>query len=204
LTEHAVGFVLPARAARGETVVRVLHESPRVRDRVVQLGKYRSHPCTHPVRIVAVERHGVWRGYLTNVLDPTILSTADVVDRYARRWRLEEAFLLTKRLLGMSYLWTGAWNGIALQVWATWLLYGVLVDLTDAVAEELDQPLDALSLEMVSRGLSHFTVAFQAGQATDPVAYLAAQTDLGLVQRRRPARERTRFVRDAWRQELNL
>ena len=97
-----------------------------------------------------------------------MLSPADVVDLYGRRWRIEEALLLTKRLLGLSYLWSGAWHAIALQVWATWLLYAALVDLTDAVAEELDQPLDAVSVEMVYRGLYHFSVAVQGGDRERP------------------------------------
>lgn len=206
LTDHGCGLITRARAGRAQTVERVLHATPRVRDQLVRLGPYRSNPCRHPLRLVEVEAGGRWQTYLTNVLDPQVLPTADVVDLYARRWRIEEAFLLTKRLLGLSYLWSGAHNAVALQVWATWLLYGVLVDLTDAVAEELDQPLDALSLEMVYRGLYHFSVAAQAGTATDPVAYLAhpAQAALGIVKRRRKHRERQRAELDAWRQELNL
>lgn len=89
-------------------------------------------------------------------------------------------------------------------MWATWLLYGVLVDLTGAVAAELDQPLDMRSREMVSRGLSPFTAAFQRGEADDPVTSLAAQTDLGIIKRRRTSRERARTALDTWRQELNL
>lgn len=202
LSAHGHGFVTRARSVAAVTVERVLVEGPTVRDRVVRLGKYRSNPCAHPLRLVEVQADGRWRGYLTNVLDPQVLSAADVVDLYGRRWRIEEAFLLTKRLLGLSYLWSGAFNAVELQVWATWLLYAVLTDLTDAVAEELDQPLDALSVEMVYRGLYHFTVAFRAGHATDPVAYLATQPRLGIVKRRRKHRERTRL--DIRHQEVNL
>ncbi len=109
-------------------------------------------------------------------------------------WLIEDAFLLVKRLLGLAYLWTGSANGIALQVWATWLLYAVLIDLSDQVAEQLSLPLQAISFEMVYRGLYHFTQAYQKGQATDPIAYLAApaQQDLGIVKRRRKHRERER------------
>jgi hypothetical protein len=195
LTEAGHGFVTRARSLTAMTVERVLLETPTARDRIVRLGQYRSNPCRHPVRLVEVQIHGTWRPYLTNVLDPAVLTVADIVDLYGRRWRIEEAFLVTKRLLGLSYLWAGAANAVAMQVWATWLLYAVLVDLTDAVAEELEQPLDALSLEMVYRGLYHFSVAFHRGEASDPVAYLAHpdQSDLGVVKRRRKYRERTRL-----------
>jgi hypothetical protein len=206
LTDHECGFVIRARSVRAETLVSVLHESASVRDRLVEFGRYRSNPCRHPVRVVEVKIGTTWRVYATNVLDPSVLTVADVVDLYARRWTIEEAFGVTKRLLGLSYLWTGAANGIALQVWASWLLYATVVDLSDAIAEEKGLPLDAMSLEMTFRGLYHFTSAFHRGLATDPVAYLAApaQATLGLVKRRRPDRERRRAALDSWRSELNL
>ena len=79
----------------------------------------------------------------------------------------------------------------------------MLVDLSDAVAEELGPAAGRMSLEMAYRGLYHFTGAFHRGEAADPVAYLAAQPDLGIVKRRRKYRERRREL-DDWRQELNL
>ena len=62
------------------------------------------------------------------------------------------------------------------------------VDLTDAVAAALHRPAATVSLEMVYRGLYHFTQAAQRGQAaaTDPIADLAANADwLGLLKRPR-------------------
>lgn len=202
LTEHGRSFVTRARALSAFEVVETLVDSPSVRDRVIRLGVYRSNPCRHPVRLVEVLVGGEWRGYLTNVPDPAVLPAADVVDLYGRRRRIEEAFLLAKRLLGLSYLWTGAANGVAMQVWATWLLYAALVDLSDAVAEELEVPLDRVSVEMVYRGLYHFAVAHARGEATDPVRYLATQPDLGILKRRRKYRERQRL--DFHTQLLNL
>jgi hypothetical protein len=63
------------------------------------------------------------------------------------------------------------------------LMYAVLVDLSDAVADAVQLPLERISMEMVWRGLYHFNHAFNTGKATDPVDYLAAleNRDLGVV-----------------------
>ena len=136
--------------------------------------------------MVAILYKGKWYRYLTNVTDAWVLPTVSVVALYWQRWRIEDAFNAVKRLLGLAYFWTGSENGVAVQLWATWLLYAVLVDLTDAVAARLGQPLAALSLEMVYRSLYHFTAAFQRGAATDVVEYLAAHaTRLGVLMRKR-------------------
>ena len=110
-----------------------------------------------------------------------------MADLYRRRWRIEEAFLIVKRLLNLSYLWAGSVNGVLLQVWSTWLFFAVLVDLGDAVAEELMLPFDRISLEMVFRSLYYFIQAYHKGEATDLVKYLAApeNQDLGIVKRLR-------------------
>jgi hypothetical protein len=75
-----------------------------------------------------------------------------------------------------------------LQIWGTWLFYGVLVDLGDAIADELSVPFDSISLEMIYRGLDHFSLAHQKGQSTDyPIKYFAASEnqDLGIIKRQR-------------------
>jgi len=76
---------------------------------------------------------------------------------------------------------------VQVQVWATWLLYAVLTDLCDEVAETLQLPFACISFEMVYRGLYHYTQAHHRGEADDPIAYLCAREnrDLGIVKRRR-------------------
>jgi hypothetical protein len=76
-------------------------------------------------------------------------------------------------LSSKPYLWTGSLNGIKLQIWGTWLFYGVLVDLGDAVADEMSLPFESIPLEMIYRGLYHFQVAHHKGLAADPVKYFA-------------------------------
>ncbi len=135
------------------------------------------------VRLIEVRSKKTWHSYVTSVLEPEISPPYVVADLYCKRWRIEQAFNTVKRLLGLSYLWTGSINGIKLQIWATWLFYGVLMDLGDAVADELSLPVDRISLEMIYRGLYHFSVARQKGLTNDPIKYFAAEEnhDLGIV-----------------------
>ncbi|MDI6770606.1 MAG: hypothetical protein QMD04_13155 [Anaerolineales bacterium] len=138
------------------------------------------------VRLVAVLYSGKWYRYLSNELDAERLPTAYLVALYWQRWRIEDAYAIVKRLLGLAYFWCGAQNAVEMQVWATWLLYAVLVDLTDAVAEALNQPFAAISIEMVYRSLYFFTQAHHRGETNNVVAYLAANAKLlGIVKRKR-------------------
>ena len=126
------------------------------------------------MRLVQVKFGSVWYSYITTVVEPEHLPPYVVADLYRRRWRIEEAFSTVKRLLGLAYLWTGSINGVQLQIWATWLFYAVLVDLGDAVADELGVPFDSISLEMLYRKMYHFGVAYDKGKASEPVSYFAA------------------------------
>ena len=56
----------------------------------------------------------------------------------------------------------------------------MLVDLGDAVADEVSFPFDRISLEMIYRDLYHFYVAHHKNLATDPIKYFAASENLDL------------------------
>ena len=69
---------------------------------------------------------------------------------------LEQKTLLKHPL---SYLSTGSINDIQLDVGGICLVYAVLVDLGDAVTEEISLTSDQISLEMIYRSFYHFYVA---------------------------------------------
>jgi hypothetical protein len=187
LIDQEVDFITRLKKGAKIQIEQVLTESYALKDRKIRLGSGTKTTPFITLRLVEVRSQNTWHSYLTSVLDPTVLPPYVVVDLYRKRWRIEDAFNTVKRLLGLSYLWTGSLNGIQLQIWGTWLFYAVLVDLGDAVADELALPFDNISLEMIYRGLYHFSVAQQKGQATDPVRYFAApeNQDLGIVKRQR-------------------
>jgi hypothetical protein len=183
LTQGKVFFLTRAKSNLAYQVERILLATAEVHDQIIWVGSGETH---QRLRLLAVLYQGKWYRYLTNDLDPTHLPVQYAVALYWQRWRIEDAYHLVKRLLGLAFFWCGAANAIQMQLWATWLLYAVLVDLTDAVAQELNQPFAKLSLEMVYRSLYYFTQAHQRGDADDVVKYLAANAKLfGILKRKR-------------------
>lgn len=187
LVKQQAAFITRLKDKTKIKVVTVLTSTDTVKDLIVILGTGQKGSPQITVRLVEIRFGPVWYRYITSVLDPTLLPPFVVADLYRRRWRLEEAFNTVKRLLNLAYLWTGSLNGIQLQIWATWLFYAILVDLGDAVADDVGLPFDRISLEMLYRGLYHFTTAYHKGLATDPVTYFTApeNQDLAVVKRLR-------------------
>jgi len=164
-------FITRMREKTAYKRIAVLGEGARYRDEIIKMGIYRSNPCEHPVRMISVLWNGNWHRYLTNVVDPEKLSARQIVELYRSRWRIEQAFMITKRLLGLAYLWVGNTNGVQIQIYCTWIFYAVLMTLCAQVAEALKKPLEKISVEMVFRGLYHYSKASERGDATDVISY---------------------------------
>lgn len=176
-----VTFITRCKANAAYQVTKVLHKSAHLHDTLILLGQDQL-----PMRLVEVQYKGTWYRYLTSELDPNRLPPVYLVALYWQRWRIEDAYKTVKRLLGLAYFWVGSINGIMLQLWATWLMYAILVDLADDVADSLAVPFNQVSLEMVYRSLYFCTMAFHRQETDDPVAYLAANAKLfGIVKRKR-------------------
>ena len=183
LTLAQVKFITRAKSNLVYSLEQNLVKSAAVRDSLVWIG---SEDQRQLVRLVEVLYRGKWYRCLSNELDAERLPTAYLVALYWQRWRIEDAYNIVKRLLGLAYFWCGAQNAVEMQVWATWLLYVILIDLSDAVAEALHQPFAAISIEMVYRSLYFFTQAHHRGETDDVVSYFAANAKLlGIVKRKR-------------------
>jgi hypothetical protein len=182
LTESGVFFVTRAKSNLSYRVTLVLTATATVHDQLVWVGTDTDRQL---LRLVQVLYQGKWYRYLTNELDTVRLPVQYVVALYWQRWRIEDAYNIVKRLLGLAFFFGGAQNAVCLQLWATWLLYAILVDLSDAVAAELNKPFARISLEMVYRSLYFFKQAHAAGDTDSLVPYLAKHAaKLGILKRK--------------------
>jgi hypothetical protein len=200
LTTEGKFFLTRVREKTSLRVQKVLSRGTYYKDEIVLLGTYRSNPCQHPVRVVSVLWGDTWYRYLTNVLSPELLSPRDICDLYRGRWSIESAFLLIKRLLGLSYLWVGHANGVQIQILCTLIFYTVLNQLVGEVAVALRQPKEKISVEMVFRSLYYVAKAFVRGENPDVVSYLAERAKLfGLIKAERQRhREKEALSRQIW------
>jgi Transposase DDE domain len=160
-------FVTRMREKTAYRTVQELSRGVAYRDEIIRVGRYRPNPCQHPLRMVSVRWQGVWSRYLTHVVDPRLLSARQVCELYRRRWRIEDAFALTKRRLDVAYVWPGSTHGVQLQIDAPLIVYAVLLRVCREVAQVLSEPLERLSVEMVFRAFYHLTfrTLFRASQA---------------------------------------
>jgi hypothetical protein len=182
LTASGITWITRAKSNLSYKVQSTILRSGKVRDQLIRVGEGAE---TQLVRLIEVFHQGTWRRYLTNELDPKRLPTEYVVALYWQRWRIEDAYFIVKRLLGLAYFYTGSQNGVCMQLWTTWILHAILIDLSDSVAEALDQPLAAISIQMVYQSLYFYQQAYDRGEANDLVTYLAANARwLGIIKRR--------------------
>jgi|SRR5262245_60526953 len=193
-------FVTRLREKTAYKVTQALGAGACWRDEIIELGVYRSNPCRERMRLVSVLWGKTWYRYLTNVLEPEKLTAREVAGLYRQRWRIEEAFLLTKRLLGLAYLWVGDTNGVQIQLYATWLFYAVLTDLCVQVAQALEQPLGQISVEMVFRSFYHFSRAEARGYSHGILMFLFENAKLlGLVKaKHKRQKEKEAFDTEIW------
>jgi hypothetical protein len=134
LTEHYCYFVSRLRNKTTYKVIQTLAEGQYYLDRIVYLGKYRADQASYPVRMIELLIDGTWYKYITNMLNPELLSAEQVWVLYAQRWSIEKSFAVVKRTLGMAFLRPCHQNGMLIQIWCTLAVYQVLQDLRLEIA----------------------------------------------------------------------
>lgn len=183
LTAKGVTFITRAKSNLKYEAAQVLVKTPVLRDTIVWIG---TGDDRQQVRLVEVLYGNTWRRFLTNELDPEQLPARYLVALYYRRWTIERAYATIKRLLGLAYFWCGSQNAVELQLWSTWIVYTVLIDLCDEVAGLLRLPFERISVEMVFRSIYYYTKAVERGDVRSLPRYLADRsTNLGIVKRKR-------------------
>lgn len=150
--------------------IHVFTDEDGVRDELVWLGGYRADKAAHAQRLLTIQHGETTHRYLTSVLDPATLSPDQVVDLYARRWSIEDAFSLVKQELGLHLLWSAQDTLIETQLYAVLLIAQITRGLCAQIADRAGIPVAHVSVRLVLRDLPYLVQ--RAGG--DLIGYLAA------------------------------
>ena len=181
LTTDGQAFITRLRDNGSYTTRHVLTDEQGVRDELIWLGTYRADRAAHIYRLVTIGS----RRYLTKVLNPDVLSPAEVAACYRERWEIERVFNTLKTELGLAWIWSRHWQLIELQLWATLLLAQIVSVVRHAIAVRAGVPVAEVSSAMLLRRAPRLL----AGRTGDLIAIMAAEgRNWGLI---RPVRRVT-------------
>jgi Transposase DDE domain len=168
LTTKGFYWVSRLRAKTSYKIIHTLYERNGILDAIVWLGAYRADQSSQAVRLVEFTQQGkTWR-YLTNVLDPKVLSIREISVLYARRWDIEMMFNLIKTHLKLHLLWSSQLNVVLHQVFAVFTVAQVILATRAEIASRANADVFDISLDLMIRWLPRF-----ASDGVDPVQVLA-------------------------------
>ena len=147
LTRRGFFWISRLRARTSYQVLHVLVQKDGYCDAIVHLGIYRADQAEYAVRLLTIGHGKQMRQYLTNVLDPRVLSGAQVVQLYRRRWDIELALRALKDHLRVNMLWSAKWEVIHVQILAGVILAQVFHALQVEIAAEAHVDLFEVSLD---------------------------------------------------------
>lgn len=61
---------------------------------------------------------------------------------------------------------------MAIQIYATWIIYAVIANVCSQVAARLDVQIDRISYQLIFEGFYHFAKAYADGRASQLIDYL--------------------------------
>lgn len=164
LTSAGYYWLSRLRAKTSFTILHTLYLDGKVLDAIVWLGAYRADCAGHAVRLVSFTRNNKTWMYITNVLDPTMLSIAQIAQLYARRWDIEMMFNMVKTHLNLHVLWSSHINVVLHQVYAVFTVAQVILGLRAEIAQQANADVFEISLDLLIRWLPRF-----AKEGQDPV-----------------------------------
>jgi hypothetical protein len=153
LTQEGYYWISRLRQKTSYSVAHVFYQQGETFDGLIWLGAFRADRAKYAVRLVTFRVGATTYQYITNVLDPNLLSLHDIAVLYARRWDIELAFKLIKRELGLHLFWSAKPEVLLQQVWAVLLISQILHSLQLEIAAKAGiDPFD-VSLTLLVRYL---------------------------------------------------
>lgn len=177
LTDAGQSWISRVRSTTSYQPIHPYYHQGDTFDGLVWLGKYRANRAKYAVRLIEFRVRGTLYRYLTNVLDPQVLTPRMAAELYARRWDFELAVNTAKTHLGLHLLWSGKPVVIEVQVLAVVIIAQILQAVRLEIAGRAGVDPFEVSLPLLIAYLPQF-----AARGLDPVdAFLTNAREVGFI-----------------------
>ncbi len=177
LTDAKQWWISRLRAKTSVEPIHTFYHQGTTSDRLVWLGAHRADRAKHAVRLIEFQVGTAHYRYITNVLDPAVLSMVEVARLYARRWDIEMAVNLIKTQVGLHLLWSAKPVLIEQQIIAVLLIAQCLQALRVEIAHRAGVDPFEVSMPLMIRYLPEF-----ARLGHDPIeAFLTNAREVGFI-----------------------
>ncbi len=149
MTHAGYWWISRQRSRVSFTEVHTFYQKDGICDQLIWLGAYRAARAGEMVRLVRFPVGQTTHTYLTNVLDPTVLSLHEIARLYSRRWDIELAFRLLKRELKLHLLWSAKPEVLSQQIWATLIIAQAVLALWVEIAGRAQVAVFDVSLALL-------------------------------------------------------
>lgn len=187
LTANEYFYISRLREKTSFEIVHVFYKNDVVSDSLVWLGKYRADRTKYMVRLVTFKLGKREFRYITNVLNPSVLSIREIALLYQQRWDIEMGFNMVKRHLKLHLLWSGKQQIVMQQIWAVFIIAQILQAIRMEIAGKKNvSPFD-VSLELVTRYVPEL-----AYEGKNPIAMIIEDGErVGIIRPSRRIRIKT-------------
>jgi hypothetical protein len=177
LTDAKLHWISRLRSKTSYQVIHSFYHRGETFDGIIWLGKYRADRAKHAVRLIQFRVGSTLHRYITNVLDPVVLTPRMAAELYARRWDFELAVNTGKTHLGLHLLWSAKPAVIEQQMLAVIIIAQILQALRLEVAGRAGVDPFEVSLPLLIEYLPQF-----AARGLDPIAsFLTNAREVGFI-----------------------
>ena len=149
IISKGVSFIQPLHTLSKYKIIKVMYQDNMICDSLINLAG--SKKVKSNMRLVSVKIGDNTHHYITNVLDINKLNAKDIFLLYEKRWNIEKTFNYVKRTLNLSYLWSSDPNIIETQVYITFIIYNVMLNLIGDVSKLLNTDTERISFHMIKK-----------------------------------------------------
>jgi len=142
-------------------------------DATVKLSNAKQSKLNHELRLVGIFHEGVWRFYITNIIEK-LFTPMVIYQLYAKRWTVEIFFNEIKNVLSLEHIMSKNRNGIMVEIYSALIYYLLTRIVISLSSQQTGLPLTSYSFKRSAEIVKAFFTTHIAQIFVQTKAYLVS------------------------------